>query len=111
MGILGSLARGSARAGSKAGRLWLGRAAVVLAIAEALLAARAHLLERLTPEERARMIEIVKRSKGRPSNLTQAEKDELKALISKAQVTHMAVKTAKAGATGYTPKKRKRPPV
>ncbi|MFM9043761.1 MAG: hypothetical protein ACKOPI_06465 [bacterium] len=107
MGIGRSLMRGGARAGKSAGKIWLGRAAVVLAVAEALLAAKDHIWDRLTTEERARIYEITAKSKGRPSNLSQAEKDELKALVQKAEPIKLGVRTAQGGMVGR-PKRKKR---
>ena len=40
--------------------------------------------DKLTPEERRRIGELVRKSKGRRSNLTQAERDRLWALVKKA---------------------------
>ncbi len=64
---------------------WLARGAWLLAIGEGLVAARNHLKERLNEKERARLLDIVKSSKGRPSNLSDRERRELSALIAKAE--------------------------
>lgn len=111
MGIGRSVVRGGARAGARAGKsagkVWLGRATILLAVAEAILAAKDHLWDRLTVEDRARIYEIVAKSKGRPSNLSQGEKDELKALVSKAEPIKLGVRAAQGGMVGR-PKRKKR---
>jgi hypothetical protein len=57
-------------------RLWL------IAAAEAALTTRRH-WKRLDPDERARFIELVRKSRGRPSKLTKREADELRILLEK----------------------------
>lgn len=70
--------------GSAAARgRWLARGAWLLAAAEVLVAVRDHLTERLSEKERKRLVEIVRSSRGRPSNLDQRERRELQALIGK----------------------------
>ena len=64
---------------------WLARGALLLAIGEGLVAARNHLNERLSERDRARLVQIVKGSKGRPSNLSDRERRELRDLIVKAE--------------------------
>jgi hypothetical protein len=54
----------------------------LLAIGEIALLARAHLVK-LTPAERRRLLELVKKGRGRPSKLSAAERDELSELLSK----------------------------
>lgn len=44
----------------------------------------------LTPVERTRLTGLVKQTKGRPQNLTAAEKDDLKALVGKLDLTGLA---------------------
>ena len=56
----------------------------LLAIGEVLLIARDH-VQRLEPKERRRLFELLKKTRGRPSELTRKERDELAALIDKAQ--------------------------
>jgi hypothetical protein len=107
MGIGRSLMRGGAKAGKSAGKMWMGRAAIVLAVAEAILAAKDHLWDRLTVEERSRVYELVGKSKGRPSNLSQSEKDELRALVHKAEPVKLGIRTAQGGMVGR-PKRKKR---
>lgn len=60
---------------------WLARGAWLLAAAEALVAVRNHLADRLDEKDRRRLVEIVKTSKGRPSNLDDRERRELQRLI------------------------------
>jgi hypothetical protein len=57
-------------------RLWL------IAAAEVALTTRRH-WKRLEPDERARFIELVRKSKARPSNLSDREADELATLLEK----------------------------
>lgn len=111
MGIGRTVVRGGARAGARAGKsagkVWLGRATILLAVAEAILAAKDHLWDRLTVEERSRVYELVGKSKGRPSNLSQSEKDELRALVQKAEPLKLGIRTAQGGMVGR-PKRKKR---
>jgi hypothetical protein len=56
----------------------------LLAIGEILVLAREH-LERLEPAERRRVVELVRRGRGRRSHLTQREREELARLVAKAE--------------------------
>jgi hypothetical protein len=56
----------------------------LMAIAEVLLLARQHFLK-LDPHERHRVIELVRRGRGRPRNLTERERRELARLVQKAE--------------------------
>jgi hypothetical protein len=56
----------------------------VLAIAEIAILARTH-VARLTPVERRRFIELVKETRGRTGNLSAEEREELAALVAKAE--------------------------
>ena len=56
----------------------------LLSIAEIALLARTH-VSKLTPEERRRGIELIRTGRGRTRNLTQAERDELAAIVAKAE--------------------------
>ena len=49
---------------------WLARGAWLLAAAEVVIAVREHISGRLSEKQRRRMVEIVRASKGRPSNLS-----------------------------------------
>jgi hypothetical protein len=53
-----------------------------MAIAELLLLARQH-LSKLEPHERRRVVELVRRGRGRPRNLTERERRELARLVEK----------------------------
>jgi len=73
-------------AGSAATRAkWLTRGAWLLAAAEGLVAVRNHLTDRLDEKDRRRLVEIVKTSKGRPSNLDDRERRELQRLFEKVE--------------------------
>jgi hypothetical protein len=61
---------------------WFARRLWLIAAAEVVLATYQH-WRRLEPEERARMIELVRKSKGRPSKLSEREADELEMLLEK----------------------------
>lgn len=54
----------------------------LIAAAEVALTTRRH-WRRLEPDERSRFIELVRKSKGRPSKLSDAEADELGMLLEK----------------------------
>ena len=64
-------------------------AARLLAVAELLLLARQHLLK-LEPHERRRVVELVRRGRGRPSHLSERERRELARLVEKAQPREFA---------------------
>jgi hypothetical protein len=56
----------------------------VLAVGEIALLARDHAL-RLTGEERRRLVELIREGRGRARNLRPAEREELSALVAKAE--------------------------
>src|SRR5262245_4320077 len=64
---------------------WLARGAWLLAAAEVVVAARNHINDRLSEKERGRLVEIVRSSKGRPSNLSDRERRELRSLLSQVE--------------------------
>ncbi len=64
---------------------WLARGAVILAVAEGLMAVHNHLNARLSERDRKRMVEIVRSSRGRPSNLSDRERRELQDLFAKVE--------------------------
>jgi tellurite resistance protein len=84
------------RAAAARGR-WLARGAWLLAAAEVVVAVRNHISGRLTDKERRRMVEIVRSSKGRPSNLSDRERKELRALLAKVEPRALAQKVATTG--------------
>jgi hypothetical protein len=57
-------------------------AAKLIAVAEVLMLARQHLLK-LEPQERRRIVELVRRGHGRPSHLSERERRELVRLLEK----------------------------
>jgi hypothetical protein len=79
---------------------WLARGAWLLAAAEVVLAVRNHVAARLTEKDRQRMVEIVKASKGRPSNLSDRQRRELKALLGKTEPRELAKTVARSGFAG-----------
>lgn len=54
----------------------------LISIAEIGLLARDH-LRRLEPEERRRLLELIRDARGRPSRMSEAERDELAALVAR----------------------------
>jgi tellurite resistance protein len=61
---------------------------------EIVLAVRNHVADRLTQKERQRMLEIVRSSKGRPSNLSDRQRKELRTLLGKVEPGVLAKKVA-----------------
>ncbi len=97
--------------GSQAGRAasrgrWLARGATLLAVAEVLVAVRDHLSERLTERDRRRLVEIVRTSRGRPSNLSDRERRELRELIGKAEPGVLARRAASTSLAGRGRRRR-----
>jgi hypothetical protein len=56
----------------------------LLALAEVALIAQDH-VARLDPKERRRVLELVRIGRGRPSRLTEAEREELRRLVAKSE--------------------------
>jgi hypothetical protein len=84
--------------GSTAARgTWLARGAWLLAVGEALVAVRNHLNDRLTERDRAKLVEIVKTSKGNPMNLSDRERRDLKAIFDKVEPKVLAKTIATSG--------------
>ncbi|MDX6607940.1 MAG: hypothetical protein QOD14_2480 [Solirubrobacterales bacterium] len=77
----------------------------MLAAAEVVLAVRNHITGRLSEKERRRMVEIVRSSKGRPSNLSDRDRKELRALLSKVEPRELAKTVA---TTGFASRLRRR---
>ena len=65
----------------------------LLAAAEVLMLARQH-LEQLEPPERRRLFELVRDGRGRRSNLTPEQRDELADLVAKAEPGHFLAEAA-----------------
>jgi hypothetical protein len=76
---------------------WLARGAWLLAAAEVVVAVRNHLTDRLSERERRRLVEIVKTSRGRPSNLDDRERRELQALLGKIEPRELLGTVARSG--------------
>jgi enhancing lycopene biosynthesis protein 2 len=85
---------------------WLARGAWLLAAAEVVVAVRNHVTHRLTPKERQRMLEIVRSSKGRPSNLSDRERRELRALLGKVEPGELAKTVATSPFAGRLRRRR-----
>jgi tellurite resistance protein len=84
---------------------WLARGAWLLAAAEVVVAVRNHVTDRLTQRERQRMLEILRSSKGRPSNLSDRERKELRALLGKVEPGELAKKVATSPFAGRVRKR------
>jgi hypothetical protein len=56
----------------------------VIAIGEVALLARSH-IARLTPEERRQFVRLLRDARGRPRNLSEADRDELQGLVAKTE--------------------------
>jgi len=76
---------------------WLARGAWLLAATEVVLAVRNHVNARLSEKDRQRMVEIVKASKGRPSNLSDRQRKELKRLLDQVEPRALAKTVATSG--------------
>ncbi|HEY3192687.1 MAG TPA: hypothetical protein VGJ61_07880 [Solirubrobacterales bacterium] len=106
MGALDRFGRSLRDPGAAAARgRWLARGAWLLAAAEVVLAVRNHITGRLSEKERKRMVEIVRSSKGRPSNLSDRERRELRSLLAKVEPRELAKTIA---TTGFASRFRKR---
>jgi hypothetical protein len=66
----------------------------LIAVAELVLLVREH-ITRLEPHERRRVIELVRRGRGRPGRLTPRERRELATLVAKAEPRLFATTAAK----------------
>ena len=75
-------------------------AARLLAAAEVALLVRQH-VKRLEPDERRRVIRLVRRGRGRPSNLSDRERRELALLVQKMEPREF-VNTATKRLTGVS---------
>jgi len=53
----------------------------ILAVAQLAMLAGEH-ARKLSPDERKRLVDLVRRAKGRPKNLRPKERDELRSLVS-----------------------------
>jgi hypothetical protein len=96
--------RGAATSTASRGR-WLARGAWLLAAAEVLVAVRDHLSDRLSEKDRRRLVEIVRTSHGRPSNLSERERRELRELIGRVEPRQLAKTVA---GTGFGARLRRR---
>jgi tellurite resistance protein len=85
---------------------WLARGAWLLAAAEVVVAVRNHVTDRLTARERQRMLQIVRSSKGRPANLSDRERKELRALLGKVEPADLAKKVATSPFAGRVGRRR-----
>ena len=90
-----------ARTGSTAARgRWLARGAWLLAAAEVVVAVRDHVTTRLDEKERRRLGQIVRASRGRPSNLDDRERAELQQLLGQIEPRELIKTVATSGFAG-----------
>ncbi len=95
------------RMGSAASRgHWLSRGLLLLTLAEVAVLVKEH-LDRLTPKERQRLVEIVKSSKGKPSNVSERQRTEIKAMIEKIGPAELAKGVAGKATGGFGAKGRR----
>jgi hypothetical protein len=80
--------------GAAARGRWLARGAWLLAATEVVLAVRNHINTRLSEKDRQRMVQIVK---GRPSNLTDRQRKELRSLLDQVEPRELAKTVASSG--------------
>ena len=85
---------------------WLARGAWLLAAAEVVMAVKSHVTDRLSAKERSRLVEIVRSSKGRPSNLSNRERAELQAMLIKVEPRELAKKVATSPFAGRVGRRR-----
>jgi len=98
---LSDLTRALTGPGSAAARgRWLARGAWLLAAAEVVVAIRNHLADRLSEKDRRRLVEIVKSSHGRPSNLDNRERRELQQLLGKIEPRELLGTVARSSFAG-----------
>jgi hypothetical protein len=83
--------------GAAARGRWLARGAWLLAAAEVVVTIRNHLTDRLSERERRRLVEIVRSSRGRPSNLDDRERRELQQLLGKVEPRELLRTVARSG--------------
>jgi hypothetical protein len=79
---------------------WLARGAWLLAAAEVVVAVRDHVATRLSERDRKRIVEIVRTSRGRPSNLSDRERKELQALLAQVEPRELVKTVATSGFAG-----------
>ena len=95
------------RAGNAAARgRWLSRGLILLTLAEVAVLVKEH-LDRLTPKERQRLVEIVKSSKGRPANVSERQRAEIKSMIDKIGPRELAQGVAGKATGGFGAKGRR----
>jgi hypothetical protein len=77
------------------------------AVAEALSATRRHFAG-IDPHVRRRAVELARKSKGRPSNLTQHEKNELRRLVGQMDLWELSKELAAVASPVGIPGRRKK---
>jgi hypothetical protein len=99
------------RAGKWFARRKATRSAVPLmwafAVAEALAATRRHFVA-IDPKKRHRVVELARKSKGRPSNLTKVEQHELRRLVGEMDLWNLSKELAAVASPVGMPGRKKR---
>lgn len=95
----------------RAGKWFARRRAVplmwALAVAEALSATRRHFAS-VDPKTRRRAVELARKSKGRPSNLTKHEQQELRRLVGEMDLWNLSKELAAVASPVGMPGRKKR---
>jgi hypothetical protein len=79
----------------------------LLVLGEVVALAKEH-FEKLSPAERRRLMVLLREGRGRPSQLTRRERDELAALIAKAEPKEFAGEAASLVSPVPLPRRRRR---
>jgi hypothetical protein len=84
MGLTRAIGRGTGRLGARLAKRsrWLAQRLWLIALADSSWRAWSH-WRRLDPEERARLVQLARKSKGRPSNLSPRERRQVDELLDK----------------------------
>jgi hypothetical protein len=76
------------------------RAVPWLVVLEVLRAGKAH-WDELDPRDRTRLVELLRKSKGRASNLSAAERTELRAIARRLELLRLGRSAAQAAVMGH----------
>ncbi len=94
-------------AGATAARgRWLSRGLWLLTLAEVAVLVKEH-IDRLDARERQRLLEIVRTSGGRPANVSERERAEIKAMVEKIGPAELAKGVASRATGGMGSKGRR----
>ena len=82
------------------------RAIPWLLLFEVARGVRSHVMDTLSPAERRRVAEILRKSRGRPANVSARERDELRRLAGKIDLKRLAQDLAPRVVAGQGKKRR-----